>query len=363
VSALQSPSEVEEGRSLRFTNFRLQGTSSAAWLGTLRSEVGRHWTVSKHLHSGPPRTVKIEFVVERNGRISKVRRVAPDARLLAADPALLELDSSAEKALHAARLPPLPPDSGSERLTMQALFTVAKPSPRADEPSNAEPAADQPASAAPEAPPPVDEAWARSHGLVPDYDQPPQPIDIAGPDYPKGALAKRIEGTVLVDLAIDARGHVADARVAQSIPALDTAAIECVKRWRFEPARKAGKPVAALGRAPVVFRVPPPMPGIFSPPSPGEDGPHLMVVGFESGGANLMRWFSDLETEVYAHWKAPDRLRSGPSRSATYAFEVARDGELSKIRKSDAPAVEDPDWLELQLAGHVRFLHGRSVPS
>jgi periplasmic protein TonB len=92
-------------------------------------------------------------------------------------------------------------------------------------------------------------------GIVMDYDQPPKPIKITRPQYPQEAFVKKIEGTVVLEILIDINGHVVRARVLQSIPALDAAAIETVKQWVFSPAVKHGHPVATVARAPVGFRI------------------------------------------------------------------------------------------------------------
>ncbi len=92
-------------------------------------------------------------------------------------------------------------------------------------------------------------------GPVLDYDQPPRPIKITKPQYPQEAFVKKIEGTVEVEILIDAGGNVARARVVQSIPALDQAALQTVYQWRFSPAIKNGRPVATIARAPVMFRI------------------------------------------------------------------------------------------------------------
>ena len=90
---------------------------------------------------------------------------------------------------------------------------------------------------------------------LPDYDQPPRPIKIVKPKYPKDAFAKKIQGIVEVEILIDARGLVARARVVKSVPGLDEAALDTVERWRFHPATKNGRPVATVARAPVMFRI------------------------------------------------------------------------------------------------------------
>jgi periplasmic protein TonB len=92
-------------------------------------------------------------------------------------------------------------------------------------------------------------------GPVQDYDQPPKPIKITRPQYPQEAFVKKIEGTVVVEILIDANGRVYPRRILTSIPALDAAAVETVKQWVFSPAIKRGRPVATVAHAPVGFRI------------------------------------------------------------------------------------------------------------
>src|SRR6266568_6536739 len=88
-----------------------------------------------------------------------------------------------------------------------------------------------------------------------DYDQPPRPIKITKPKYPKDAFAKGIDGIVEVEILIDARGKVTRTRLLKSVPGLDQAALDTVNQWRFSPAMKNGHPVATIARAPVMFRI------------------------------------------------------------------------------------------------------------
>jgi protein TonB len=90
---------------------------------------------------------------------------------------------------------------------------------------------------------------------VGDPDRPPQPIRTRRPHYPQDAFVKRIEGTVELEILIDALGRVVRTRVLRSIPLLDAAAIETVRDWIFAPATKNGRPVASLALAPVTFRI------------------------------------------------------------------------------------------------------------
>jgi periplasmic protein TonB len=91
--------------------------------------------------------------------------------------------------------------------------------------------------------------------VVYDPDQQARPIRLTRPQYPQDAFVKKIEGTVTVEIVIDINGRVVQTRILRSIPALDAAAIECVKQWTFSPAIKNGHPVASRANAPVTFRI------------------------------------------------------------------------------------------------------------
>jgi protein TonB len=92
-------------------------------------------------------------------------------------------------------------------------------------------------------------------GPVMDYDSPPRPLKQTRPQYPQEAFVKKIEGTVLVEILIDSSGRVVRARVIQSVPLLDAAALQTVYQWVFQPAVKHGRPVATIAHIPVTFRI------------------------------------------------------------------------------------------------------------
>ena len=60
-------------------------------------------------------------------------------------------------------------------------------------------------------------------------------------EYPSAALEARVGGTVGLDIAIDERGFVSDARVTQSVAGLDQAALAAVRRWEFLPTIRGGR--------------------------------------------------------------------------------------------------------------------------
>lgn len=77
------------------------------------------------------------------------------------------------------------------------------------------------------------------------------------PRYPESARRQGIQGTTELKIHILADGSVAGAVVARSAghPDLDEAALDAVKNWRFEPARRGQEPVAVWALIPVRFRL------------------------------------------------------------------------------------------------------------
>ncbi len=87
-------------------------------------------------------------------------------------------------------------------------------------------------------------------------DELPEATQRVAPEYPPEALRSRIQGTVMVQALVLQDGSVAETRVVNSIPALDEAAVACVKLWRFKPAAAAGQPVAVWMGIPIKFQLP-----------------------------------------------------------------------------------------------------------
>jgi TonB family protein len=64
------------------------------------------------------------------------------------------------------------------------------------------------------------------------------------PEHP--ARGFRISGAVLIGLVVGSNGEPRDVHVVKSLEKeIDQSAVEAVQKWRFEPAKKDGKPVAA----------------------------------------------------------------------------------------------------------------------
>ncbi len=81
----------------------------------------------------------------------------------------------------------------------------------------------------------------------------PEVVTKVPPDHPQAAREAKIQGTVIVQTLVGEDGRVRDTRVGKSIPGLDEAAVSCVRKWVFKPARGGGKPVAVWVAVPVKF--------------------------------------------------------------------------------------------------------------
>ena len=75
------------------------------------------------------------------------------------------------------------------------------------------------------------------------------------PQYSEQGRRKRLEGAVLLGIIVDANGRPKDIRIIRALGSgLDEEAISAVRKWRFEPALKDGKPVAVRANVEVNFR-------------------------------------------------------------------------------------------------------------
>jgi protein TonB len=76
------------------------------------------------------------------------------------------------------------------------------------------------------------------------------------PDYTRAAQMAGLEGDVVLEAVIDERGRVTALRVLRGLdPGLDQAALDAVRRWRFKPALRNGKPVKVFYILTVHYRL------------------------------------------------------------------------------------------------------------
>ena len=76
------------------------------------------------------------------------------------------------------------------------------------------------------------------------------------PEYTDEARRAKIQGTVVLRIEVDTRGQAQNITVRQSLGlGLDERAIEAVRRWRFRPGYRNGKPSVTAAMVQVNFRL------------------------------------------------------------------------------------------------------------
>lgn len=141
---------------------------------------------------------------------------------------------------------PMPRESavdGGERGVDFSLPAPAEPPAQAQPRREVEPVAVEPRrEVAP--PPPAASTRAR-----------PLPGAMPAPRYPASALRRGEGGEVLVRAEVGPDGVVTSVSLAQPSGnrALDRAALDAVRRWRFEPARRDGVPTVDSVKVPIRF--------------------------------------------------------------------------------------------------------------
>jgi protein TonB len=104
----------------------------------------------------------------------------------------------------------------------------------------------------------VGEAAANDVVMTADaVDVEPRPVAQSPPAYPQRAIAKNIEGYVVLRLLINRSGGVDQVKVMDSSPAgvFEECAVAAARGWRFEPARYQGEAVKMWARIRVPFKL------------------------------------------------------------------------------------------------------------
>jgi TonB family protein len=88
------------------------------------------------------------------------------------------------------------------------------------------------------------------------HEVPAKTISRVQPVYPLALRRSGNTGEVLVGFVVDEKGQVRDAAVKRSNhPAFEEPALEAVRKWKFKPATKDGKPVQSKVMVPIVFNL------------------------------------------------------------------------------------------------------------
>jgi TonB family protein len=84
----------------------------------------------------------------------------------------------------------------------------------------------------------------------------PRPINNPDPEYSEEARRAGRQGKCILSLVVNSEGRPEDIRVTRSLGmGLDEKAVEALRNWTFEPARKDGKPVAVSLNVVMTFHI------------------------------------------------------------------------------------------------------------
>lgn len=168
--------------------------------------------------------------------------------------------------------PPAPTKLAAPKVTpdmmSQALNAHPRSSKRAHTGSAEAPALEDDSAAAPQPSNALPGISASNNiaALPPPAIQPEGPVQIGGnvkeprlvssvmPVYPMGAMKAGISGDVVIQATIDNNGKVAEMHVVAGPSLLRQAALDALRRWKYEPSTLDGQPVAVQMQVTIKFR-------------------------------------------------------------------------------------------------------------
>jgi protein TonB len=99
-----------------------------------------------------------------------------------------------------------------------------------------------PAGIPPPPPPPPTPVVEREPVRVGGAITAPALVERVEPEYPPVAVSARVQGVVILEATVGRDGRVEDVRILRSLPLLDRAAMNAVRRWRYSPLLLNGTP-------------------------------------------------------------------------------------------------------------------------
>jgi TonB family protein len=100
----------------------------------------------------------------------------------------------------------------------------------------------------------VDARELETAGVAPGTFAPPKRVKGAPAAFPESAARAGAQGLVRLECLIKESGDVEACRITQSVyPAIDRAAAEAIRRWKYEPARVKDEPKAIVAQFVMIF--------------------------------------------------------------------------------------------------------------
>lgn len=83
----------------------------------------------------------------------------------------------------------------------------------------------------------------------------PKLVSSVMPVYPLSAREANIQGDVVIDTQISPKGSVTSMKVISGPTMLRQAALDALRRWKYQPSQLDGKPVAVQMLVTIRFRL------------------------------------------------------------------------------------------------------------
>ena len=223
---------------------------------------------------------------------------------------------------------------------------------------------------------------AETPGHQPKLTKLPKLVHFEEAPYPESEKAEGKTASVVLQIAIDDKGDVVDAVVQQAAgPAFDQAALEAVKKFKFDPAEIDNKPapVKITYRYDFVFTVEPPTPVInydgyiknrFSKQPIA--GVKVAIDGFGEATTDELGHFEFKEVPLGKHVisisgpnlttvTTEEELEKGKKLSVKYALEPKEEGEEGEAADLEIVVVAPKIQKEV-VSTEIKAEEGRRVP-
>jgi TonB family protein len=193
-----------------------------------------------------------------------------------------------------------------------------------------------PASTSAATPPSVDVGYKNSHP----------------PHYPDEALGKGEQGTVLLEVSVDASGNVknveVDADGTTAAPDLQEAAVQAAHGWKYRPGMRDGQPVGGVVAIPVKFSLTPLTPveepaSTDSPPSVDTESkrrnvPPYPAAALKKGEHGVVMLHITVDDAGHVENVAVDKTATtAPESLQTAAVAAVREWTFNPGRKNGQP--------------------------
>jgi TonB family protein len=140
--------------------------------------------------------------------------------------------------------------------------------------------------------------------------------------FPVEALEKHVEGTVLVNLRVEANGEVSDVKPLSGPPELYQAAVDSAKQWKFEPQAHA-----VDVRYEIRYFHPKECPGAIS-----DAGEFLLSGRIHTKNGLVVTLDDDYDGSELLWYYAKERKAGVSSGDMIVSVRIGPDGKVKKVR-------------------------------